>query len=327
MKTIVGVLVAFVAVVIVFFAARPACAGSRDDRVLTDLIVHDPVLAEDGGVFYLYNTGVNIPCFSSRDLVHWRAEPPVFPTPPEWALRSVPGYEGHTWAPDVIYHNGNYHLFYSCSSFGKNTSAIGHAVREVLDPADTAHVWRDTGPVVRSAEGENNYNAIDPAVLVDDSGVPWMTFGSFWGGIQLIRLTDDLAAQDTTFVMRTIASRGGGNAIEAPFLFKHDGYYYLFVSFDLCCRGLKSNYNVVVGRSERVEGPYFDRIGRRMTEGGGTAVVSSDPDFVAIGHSAAYMFGGKDYFVAHGYSRNENGASKLVLRELGWDDAGWPFLK
>ena len=324
MKLVVGV---FVAVLIVFFAKGSVGGRMHDNRMLTDLVIHDPVLAEDNGVFYLYSTGVNIPCFSSRDLEHWRAELPVFSAPPEWALQSVSGYEGHTWAPDIIYHNGAYHLFYSCSSFGKNTSAIGHAVREVLDPANTLRAWRDTGPVVCSVEGKDNYNAIDPSVIVDDSGVPWMAFGSFWGGIQLIRLTDDLTAQDTTYAMCTIARRSEGSAIEAPFLFKRGKYYYLFVSFDYCCRGLNSNYNVVVGRSEQVEGPYLDRAGRRMLEGGGMAIVSADSDFVAIGHSAAYTFGGKDYFVAHGYSRSENGASKLVLRELYWDDAGWPFLK
>ena len=132
--------------------------------------------------------------------------------------------------------------------------------------------------------------------------------------------------QDTSFAMRTVARRSKGSAIEAPFLFKHGDYYYLFVSFDYCCRGLESNYNVVVGRSERIEGPYFDRNGREMATGGGTAVVSSDPDFVAIGHCAVYTFGKRDYFVAHGYSRTENGLSKLFLRELCWDDAGWPFL-
>ena len=326
MKTAGKLSIAFVAVFLVFFVVRSVASGGGDDRMLIEPVVHDPVLAEDNGVFYLYCTGENIACFSSRDLEHWRSEPPVFSAPPEWALRSIPGYEGHTWAPDRIYHDGVYHLCYSCSSFGRNTSAIGHAVREVLDPADTSHVWRDTGPVVRSTEGENNYNAIDPSVFIDDLGVPWMVFGSFWGGIQLIRLTDDLTAQDTSFAMRTVARRSKGSAIEAPFLFKHGDYYYLFVSFDYCCRGLESNYNVVVGRSERIEGPYFDRNGREMATGGGTAVVSSDPDFVAIGHCAVYTFGKRDYFVAHGYSRTENGLSKLFLRELCWDDAGWPFL-
>lgn len=302
-------------------------AESHFPYLVTNPIVHDPVLAEEDGIYYLYNTGVNITCLSSRDLVHWRYEPPAFSAPPQWALQSVPGYEGHTWAPDIIYHDGAYHLFYSCSSFGKNTSAIGHAVRTVLNPDDTTNVWRDTGPVVRSVEGKTNYNAIDASVIIDEAGVPWMSFGSFWGGIQLIRLTSDLAKQDTTYAIRTIARRSEGSAIEAPFLFRKGDYYYLFVSFDFCCRGLNSNYNVVVGRSKRVEGPYFDKDGRRMDEGGGTLVIASDSEFAAIGHSAAYTFAGKDYFVAHGYSRKDNGASKLVLREMHWDDEGWPLLK
>ena len=117
------------------------------------------------------------------------------------------------------------------------------------------------------------------------------------------------------------------NAVEAPFIFKHGGYYYLFVSYDFCCRGLKSNYKVVIGRSKDVTGPYIDKEGRKLTQGGGSLVIGQNDDFVAIGHSAAYHFDGKDYFMAHGYSRTEDGASKLFLREMTWDEAGWPVVE
>ncbi len=306
----------------------------HDGKTVQNPLVHDPVMAQEGDTYYLYSTGWNISVMSTKDFQNWKFERPVFPAPPQWAKDSVPGYKGHTWAPDIIYYNGAYHIFYSCSTFGKNTSAIGHAWRKTLNPAD-AEPWNDTGVVITSRPGKD-YNAIDPCVIVDEDGKPWMAFGSFWGGIQLFRLSDDMTSPAQPDTLYNICTRARGirtydgipvaNAVEAPFIFRHDGYYYLFVSFDFCCRGLKSNYNVVVGRSKNICGPYIDRDGRDMIAGGGTPVIAENEEFVAIGHSAAYHFDGKDYFIAHGYSRAEDGQSKLFMREMTWDKEGWPIV-
>lgn len=297
-------------------------------------MAHDPVMAKEGDTFHLYFTGWNISSMSSKDLKTWYFEKNVFAKPPRWAMDSVPGYKGHTWAPDIIRYGGNYHIFYSCSTFGKNTSAIGHAYRSTLNPDDSIP-WTDTGAIICSKPGDN-YNAIDPNVIVDENNIPWMTFGSFWGGIQLVRLTDDLAAVSPTAPIRTICSRldkgqanihnHPANAVEAPFIIRHGDYYYLLVSFDYCCRGLKSNYNVVVGRAKQVTGPYIDKDGRDMSAGGGTLLIAGDEENVAIGHCSAYHFDGKDYFLAHGYSRKKHGQSALILREIKWDKNGWPVL-
>ena len=310
-------------------------AGLDRGRVVSEPWVHDPVMAKEGDTYHLYFTGRNISSMSSKDLASWRFERSVFSRPPQWAMDSVRGYKGHTWAPDIIYHKGYYHIFYSCSTFGKNTSAIGHAYRKTLSP-EVQEPWTDTGAVIVSHPGDN-YNAIDPNVVIDDDGHPWMAFGSFWGGIQLVRLTDDMSATLKPEKLYTICTRRFDgqadvpsmpeNAVEAPFIFKHGGYYYLFVSYDFCCRGLKSNYKVVVGRSKDVTGPYIDKEGRKLTQGGGSLVIGQNDDFVAIGHSATYHFDGKDYFMAHGYSRTEDGASKLFLREMTWDEAGWPVVE
>lgn len=303
---------------------RPVRTGT-----VTDPNTHDPVMAKQGDTYYLYATGWNVSCMSSKDLVNWSFEKPVLDKTPQWAMDSITGYRGHTWAPDIIYHNGYYHIFYSCSSFGKNTSAIGHAYCKSLNPADSLK-WTDTGMVVSSRPGDN-YNAIDPNVIIDEKGKPWMTFGSFWGGMQLVPLTDDMTSilpgsKPETICTRVAPGQRGTNAVEAPFLFKKNDMYYLFVSYDFCCRGLQSNYRVVVGRSKDIKGPYLDKDGKSLMEGGGTHVVASSKEFVAIGHSAAYTFDGKDYFVAHGYDRDQNGASKLVLEEMKWDADGWPIV-
>ena len=292
--------------------------------IIQDPNVHDPVMAKEDSIFYIFYTGMMVPVMSSTDLINWRFEKSVFDHAPEWACNLVSGYRGHTWAPDIIYHKGKYHLFYSCSTFGKNTSAIGHAQRTTLNPADTLNNWYDTGIVVSSQEGKTDYNAIDPSAIIDDHGVAWLAYGSFWGGIQLVRLSEDLTRQDSTYQQITLARRERGKAIEAPFLFWHGGYYYLFVSWDYCCRGNKSDYKVVVGRSLQVEGPYLDRSGKAMLEGGGTIVYENDERMIAGGHCAAYTFDGNDYFICHGYTR-ERGESKLVLTKIHWDE-DWPIL-
>ena len=224
--------------------------GVRKGRIVREPLVHDPVMAKEGDTYYLYSTGHNVSSFSSKDLSEWTIRHGVFSAPPQWAVDSIKGYEGHTWAPDIIYYKGNYHLFYSCSAFGKNTSAIGHAYRRTLNP-DSDEPWTDTGAVIVS-HARDNFNAIDPNIVIDEEGNPWMTFGSFWGGIQLVRLTEDLTSTLKPEKLYTICTRqfeGASdvpsrsvNSVEAPFIFKHGDYYYLFVSYDFCCRGLTVSY-------------------------------------------------------------------------------------
>ena len=113
----------------------------------------------------------------------WDAE-----TRPEWAYEAVPGVSNF-WAPEVIEHDGTFYLYYSASTFGSNRSAIGLTTNTTLDPDDPDYAWVDQGEVLRSEPGETDYNAIDPGVITDADGTPWMAFGSFWGGIQLVELS------------------------------------------------------------------------------------------------------------------------------------------
>jgi arabinan endo-1,5-alpha-L-arabinosidase len=242
------------------------------------------------------------------------------------------------WAPDVIQWHGKWWLAYSCSTFGKNGSAIGLLSTRKL----ASGLWDDEGCIVSSREKRDNWNAIDPNFVIDDNDQPWLTWGSFWDGIQIVRL-------DTTMHIaqgerpRTIARRydpafkhaapnptskyAGTNAIEAPFIFKHDGWYYLFVSWDYCCRGSKSNYRVAVGRSRKVDGPYLDREGKDMLTGGGAIFFEGDKkQYEAAGHCAVYHINGEDIFICHGYSIAHKGASILVRKSIRWSADGWPYL-
>ena len=327
------------------------------------LMVHDPVMAWENGMYYLLSTGMGLQWATSKDRQSWIIQPtPFIEQLPEWTHDSVPGFRNHVWAPDIIRWHDRWWLAYSCSTFGKNTSAIGLMSSDRLNGQ-----WRDEGCLVASKENRDNWNAIDPCFVVDDNDQLWMTWGSFWDGIQIAPLREKLIVNSDKFasapkpskpdavanfslftfpssLSKTIARRyrlndpaapenptsqfAGRNAIEAPFILKHGGWYYLFVSWDYCCRGAKSNYRVAVGRSKTVDGPYLDREGKDMADGGGTLFLEGDKqEFEAAGHCAAYdLDDGQTIFICHGYSTRLNGASILIQRNIIWTSDGWPTI-
>jgi len=297
-------------------------------------VVHDPVVIKEKNTYYLFCTGNGINMFSSTDLKNWKQEKSVFSKPPAWAVSAVPAFKGHIWAPDIVYYNGLYYLYYSISAFGKNTSCIGVATNTTLDPSSKNYKWVDHGKVIQSVPGRDMWNAIDPNVILDDQQKPWLTFGSFWNGIKLVRLAADLKTLAQPEEWHTISKRyrtfelkdsnPGDGAVEAPFIFKKNGYYYLFVSFDFCCRGKESTYKVVVGRSKTVEGPYIDKTGKSMNEGGGSIVVQGGEQWAGVGHNSVYTFDGNDYLFYHAYDLSDNGKPKLQVRRLEWTNDGWP---
>lgn len=311
------------------------CTLSVQSQILQkDLPVHDPVMIQENGTFYLFCTGFGISVFSSKDMKSWKKERPVFDKAPAWAVQAIPGFKGHIWAPDISYHNGKYYLYYAVSAFGKNTSAIGVATNRTLDSTSKDFKWTDLGKVIQSVPGRDMWNAIDPNLVIDESNTPWLSFGSFWEGMKMVKLNSNLTEVAQPEEWYTISRRdrdfalpdssAGNAAVEAPFIFKKGKYYYLFVSFDYCCRAEKSDYKVVVGRSEKVTGPYLDKTGKSMFLGGGSLVAQGDnKTWYGAGHNSAYTFNGKDYIVYHGYDAKDKGRSKLIIEELQWQDE-WP---
>lgn len=311
----------------------------------TNISVHDPVMAKQGDTYYLFCTGQGISIWSSKDLTNWKREKPVFAEAPKWAVDAIPAFKGHIWAPDISFYNGKYYLYYSVSAFGKNTSAIGLATNTTLDPSSADYKWVDHGKVIQSFPGKTNWNAIDPNIIADKKGTPYMSFGSFWDGLKLVKLTQDrMNIAENPDNLQTIASRklkpgtenppsvddnpkdAGGNAIEAPFIFKKGKYYYLFASTDYCCKGPKSTYKMIVGRSKKITGPYLDKKGVSMAHAGGTLLMEGDKNWYGVGHNSVYSFDGKDYLIFHGYDAADAGRSKLRIETLGWDSKGWPFV-
>ncbi|MEL1242206.1 arabinan endo-1,5-alpha-L-arabinosidase [Flavobacterium flavipallidum] len=294
--------------------------------------VHDPVLIKEKDTYYLFCTGKGIKCLSSTDLKNWKSEPAVFPEKPIWTDKVVPDFGNHIWAPDIIFHKNQYYLYYSISAFGKNTSAIGVATNVTLNANDSNFKWVDHGILLQSYPNRDEWNAIDPNVIIDDNNTPWLSFGSFWDGIKMVKLNSDLLSIAQPQEWHSIAKRkntalsGGNSAIEAPFIFKKNNYYYLFTSWDLCCKGKESTYKIAVGRSKSVSGPYVDKEGNLLSQGGGTILIKGDENYFGVGHNSAYTFDGVDYLVYHGYDAQQNGKSVLLIKEIKWDSDFWPYL-
>jgi arabinan endo-1,5-alpha-L-arabinosidase len=297
--------------------------------------VHDPVMIRQDGVYYVFCTGNGISMFSSTDMVNWKQEKQVFASAPAWVTKQLPRFRNSMWAPDISLYKGSYYLFYAVSAFGKNTSAIGLAYNKTLHTDSPDYNWIDLGCIIQSVPGRDNWNAIDPNLVVDETGTPWLNFGSFWGGIKLVKLNEDLRGifmepQDWYTLARRLRDpytddrNAGGAEIEAPFIFRKGSFYYLFVSWDKCCSGIKSTYKVAVGRSVKVTGPYFSKDSVDMAKGGGTIVVQGDADYPGVGHEAMVTFDGQDYLVYHGYDAKDNGKSKLLIKKMRWSNDGWP---
>lgn len=313
-------------------------------KLRTDISVHDPVMIKQDSIYYLFCTGQGISMWSSVDMIYWKTEQQVFETAPTWAQNIVPGFKNYIWAPDISYYKGQYYLFYTISAFGKNTSGIGLATNPTLHTNNPAYRWTDRGLIIQSKPGETNWNAIDPNLVEDKDGTPYLAFGSFWEGLKIVPLRRDRMGLDGQGDnLPTIATRvhdpstgnppaidgnpagAGGNAIEAPFIFRKGEYFYLFASIDYCCKGPKSTYKMIVGRSKNVKGPYLDKNGLPMSKGGGTLLLDGDSNWYGVGHNAVCEFDGVDYLIFHGYDAHDNGISKLRIEKLAWLN-GWPAI-
>ena len=311
----------------------PAPSAPPAPSVLSgDIRVHDSSMIRQGNTYYVFSTGDeyglnqgNIQIRKSTNLADWELVGTVFSTIPGWIGQALGGVPPNLWAPDISYFNQKYYLYYAGSRFGSNTSVIGLATNVTLDSTSPDYAWIDEGMVIRSMPTDN-WNAIDPNLSFDADNVPWLSFGSFWDGIKMRRIdlaTGKLASIDTT--LYALASRGGG-PIEAPSIISRNGYYYLFVSFDFCCRGADSTYNIRVGRATSINGPYTDRSGSQMSRGGGTLILESKGRYHGPGGQSVYLDGGAYRLVHHVYDAFEFGSPKLQIHDLMWTSDGWPMI-
>ncbi len=140
----------------------------------------------------------------------------------------------------------------------------------------------------------DNWNAIDPNVVVDDAGTPWLEFGSFWSGLKMVKLVASTGLRADTMLYSVANGANSKGSLEGGWVFKRCGYYYLFSSWGSCCSGAY-DYNIRVGRSTTVTGPYVDKAGTDLMKGGGTLLVTGNTSWVAPGHNAVITYNNKTY--------------------------------
>ena len=269
---------------------------------------HDPstMIRNTDGRYWIFTTGNGVWAMSSSNanFTDWRVENTVFPvgTWPSWINNYVSGFNGGFWAPDVIFMNNQYYLYYSCAGTGA-PAAIGLATASNLSGP-----WTDRGLIVAGN------NAIDPAILRDGSNL-WLSYGNWQSGIDLIQLNPSNGLRQGTSRWDLVAGE-----VEAPYLMKNGSYYYMFFQRGLCCNGVSSSYYTQVGRSTSITGPYVDQNGVSLMSGGGTTFLPNrDGRYIGPGH-VGYGEGKLTY---HFYDGNDNGAAKLRITTLSWSN-GWP---
>jgi arabinan endo-1,5-alpha-L-arabinosidase len=314
-----------------------AAAGPLTDYEFTGDTspVHDPSVIRQGSTYYVFSTDASssqggfIPIRCSTDEIAWSACGYVFTTLPSWISSSVPAATD-IWAPDVSYFNGAYHVYYAASSFGSNVSAIGLATNSTLDSSDPGYLWVDQGLILQSSSSDD-FNAIDPNILIDAGGSVWLTYGSFWTGIyqqQIDPATGQIQSGSATYHLAERASDVADDPIEAASVVHENGYYYLFVSWDYCCEmnPAQSDYKIVVGRGTSPNGPFTDESGMDMAAGGGTILLQGDSNWAGPGGQTAYIDAADgDLIVFHALSLSQNGLDYLFVRSLTWVN-DWPVI-
>lgn len=313
--------VALLAFGVAVFAWQPATGVHAASAVPAITITgslgsHDPSrMIKDGNKYYVYSTGYNIPSKVSTDRIHWTDGPSVLPASGTfaWARKAVPGNDGHNiWAPDVIYNNGLFYLYYAIAG-NKYYTAIGLVTSPTLNPSASNYKWTDRGEVIGTAGSSQRYSAIDPAPYFDASGNMWLS----WGSGYIFKATEP-----QIFEIRLNKSNGlrADNAIhavsngheEASYVYHHGSYYYLFWNTGGCCSGTASTYTIHVARSTAVTGPYT----------GTTTFLASHGGVHGPGQIGILDEGGTSYYTYHYYS--SGGGAILGEGVLNWSASGWP---
>ncbi|KAI5117913.1 hypothetical protein M0805_003605 [Coniferiporia weirii] len=299
--------------------------------VTGDTEVHDPTLCKDSsGTYFLYSTGVGIEIRTSTDRIAWTYAGVVWPDGASWTDEYTDTSDGSLWAPDCTIIDGEFYLYYAASTFGSQNSAIFFAKSSTGLPGS----FTNEGLVTSTATGD----AFNVCAFFGTSGIVvfttvylagdrskfnyrewYLSLGSFWTGIKGVTLSSS-TGKTSTSTFTSLAERSGTDAMEASVIYEYDGYYYLFTSWDQCCEGTASTYNIRVGRSKSLTSGYVDADGVALLSGGGTLVLET--------HDSIYGPGGQDLLtdadgpilVYHYYTSTGNW---LGINRLDFS-SGWP---
>lgn len=293
-----------------------------------------------------YPCGLETWVLGMNDIL-WQPEHCLLQVKPEWIEREIPDHDGAYWAPSFLNQHTMYYSVSSGSDATVDRSCIGVLHAQTVDGV---HQWVDSGEAVLCTENaedsnEDKPNSIDPAAFIDDDGRAYLLYGG--GHIYMIEINphtgllmhDEPWSVDNEHYIHlaegSLMNEEGETVnepawIEAPYLLKHDGYYYLFVNWFACCAGSDSTYEVRVGRSETIDGPYLDQDDLPMLQGGGTLFHESNDTQIGPGHVGVLykeLNGLPSYLMSyHYYTASGSPWATLGTRLLVWEDQ-WPILE
>ena len=270
--------------------------------------IHDPsTIAECEGKYYTFGTG-------GGGLISENG----------WSWEGGADRPGGGAAPDVMKIGDRYLCIYGATGGGLGGGHNGRILtmwNKTLDPKSPDFKW-STAIEVAASDGMEDQDAIDPSLLLDPTtGRLWASYGTYFGTIRLIEL-------DPATGFRVKGNKEKDIAIdcEATDLIYRDGWYYLLGTHGTCCDGVNSTYNIVVGRSRSVEGPYIDNVGRDMFHGGGRMVIAAGNRKTGPGHFGRTIVDeGVEILSCH-YEADfdQGGRSVLAIEPLLWKN-GWPY--
>ena len=291
-----------------------------------DLIVHDPVMIKQDGTYYIFHTGHGVSMKHSNDRIHWKNYNRVFDKKelPDWHTEFIPEQNGHLWAPDIHYRDGKYHLYYSVSAWMNFNSSIGYASNTTLDTSDADYKWVDQGRVISFKNGGEGVNVIDPNVFVDEEGTPWLFYGSYQAGLRLVELEKETGHLKKDPPDITVITKSMG---EGAYVIKSHGYYYIFASRGICCKGLESTYHVIMGRSKNLKGPYLNKEGESWVDNNHSLFMEGNYEEPGRGHNGFFAENDTLFIVYHAYTRSEEGKPMLNIRPVYVDEDGWPTIQ
>jgi len=294
-------------------------AQPNPGKVTGNVNVHDPSICKDNsGKYWLFSTAPGLEIRTSTDRTAWTLIGTVWASGQDtWTNTYTGTSNGNIWAPDCQYINGQFYLYYAASSFGSQNSGIFFAKSTTGLPGS----WVNEG-LVTSTSSANNYNAIDPNLIVDSSGAWHLTLGSFWTGIKQMTVSSSTGKPSSSSVISLAQRTANGGAIEAGYVFHTNGFYYLFTSWDNCCQGLSSTYNIRVTRSTSVSGPFVDQAGVAATSGGGTLILGTHGSIVGPGGQSVFLDNDGPILVYHYYTAT---SSLLGINRLNFT-SGWPVV-
>ena len=224
-------------------------------------------------------------------------------------------------APDVIKIGNRYLVAYGATGGSSNHKGIIYTMwNKTLDPGSPDFKYSE--PIsVATSDGYEENDAIDPGLMLDPStGRLWLTYGTYFGFIRIVEL-------DPKTGKRVQGNKPVDIAIvcEASVLVYREGWYYLLATHGSCCDGANSTYNVVVGRSKNILGPYIDNVGRTMLEGGGKMVAVTRGGLIGPGHFGHIILekGVEKMSIHYEADLEQGGRSVLGILPVIWKD-GWP---